>query len=99
MDVGRAVRPVYAGKKVDTTSKALTAEAKRLGVEVAPLGGAIDLLVWLGPVVRLVETKSPGGGLTDSQAKLVARGCPIHFVTTAEQMGALVAGMKREANA
>ncbi len=91
------MRPPYAARKVDTTAKALAAEAKRLGIDMAPMGGAVDFIAWLGPVVRIIDAKSPGGALTDSQAKLVARGCPIHFITTVEQLQALVAGMRREA--
>lgn len=92
------MKPSWARHRPDTTAKALAAEAKRLGVEVAPVGGAIDYVLWLGQVVRLVDAKSEGGELTDSQAKLVARGCPISFVTTVEQMRVLVASMKREAS-
>lgn len=91
------MRPPYASRRVDATAKALTAEAKRLGVDVEPLGGAIDAVLFLGRVVRLVEWKSRGGDLQPSQAKLLARGCPITFVSTPEQLAALVAEMRREA--
>ena len=91
------MKPSYARHRPDTTAKALAAEAKRLGVDVEHLGGTIDAILFLGRVVRLVEWKSAGGDLQPSQAKLIARGCPIYFVSTVEQTQALVADMRREA--
>jgi len=91
------VKPAYARHRADTTSKALTAEAKRLGVDVEPLGGTIDAVLFLGRVTRLVDWKTPGGELQASQAKLVARGCPVTFVSTVDQLRLLVSDMKREA--
>lgn len=91
------MKPSYARHRVDATAKALTAEAKRLGVDVATVGGAIDAVLWLGTTVRLVDWKSPDGGLTPSQQKLVAGGAPVVFVSTVQQLEALVALMKREA--
>jgi len=78
-------------------AKALSAEAVRLGVGMEPLGGTVDAVLFLGRVVRLVDFKSPGGELQPSQAKLIARGCPVTFVSTVDQLAALVAEMKREA--
>ena len=91
------MKPSWARHRPDTTAKALEAEAKRLGVECAPLGGAVDAILWLGPVTRLVDWKTPGKSITDSQGKLVARGLPIAFVSTVEQLQAVVAEMRREA--
>jgi hypothetical protein len=91
------MRPPYAARRVDATAKALTAEAKRLGCGVAPLGGAVDAVLWLGPITRLVDFKSPGGTLTASQTKLVQSGAPIVFVATVAQLEAVVAQMRREA--
>lgn len=91
------MKPASARHRTDATAKALTAEAKRLGVDVELLGGAVDAVWWLGATVRLVDYKSPGGELQPSQAKLIARGCPLRFVSTPEQAAALVAEMKREA--
>ena len=93
------MKPSYARHRADTTSKALTAEAKRLGVDVELLGGTVDAVLFLGRVTRLVDFKSPKGELQPSQAKLIARGCPVHFVSTVDQLAALVADMKREARA
>lgn len=92
-------KPAHARHRVDTTSKALTAEAKRLGVDVEPLGGTVDALLFIGRVIRLVEWKSESGTLQPSQIKLVARGCPVHFVSSVEQLHLLVKDMRREAYA
>lgn len=94
---GGSVKPAAARHRTDTTASALLAEAKRLGVSAALLGGAIDAALWLGPVVKLCDFKSKGGELTEAQSKLVARGCPIAFVSDVPQLEALVAEMKREA--
>lgn len=87
-------KPPYAGRKVDTTAKALTAHAKTLGLGVVPLGGAIDAVVWYRHVVRLVDWKTPGEGLTESQGRLLVAGCPINFVATTEQLELLAADMR-----
>ena len=91
------MKPAWSRHRPDGTAKALTADCKRLGLECASLGGAIDAVVWYGPVVRLIDWKAAGGELTDSQSKLVARGLPIRFVSTVPQLEALAAEMKREA--
>lgn len=90
-------KPVTARHKSDTTAKALAAHAESLGVSVETLGGTIDAALWLGHVVRLVDWKSTHGALTPSQAKLVAKGCPVAFIATPAQLELLVAGMRREA--
>ncbi len=91
------MRPSYAKRRVDTTAKELTAYARSLGLGVEPLGGTIDAAVWYGPVTRLVDWKSPDGDLQPSQTKLIARGAPIVFISTTEQVDMLAAAMKREA--
>lgn len=92
------MRAAYANRRIDLSAKALEVEAKRLGVDCAPLGGAVDAIWWLGHVLRAVDYKTPGkAALTESQGRLLARGCPIHFVSTPDQVAALVADMKREA--
>lgn len=82
--------------RVDNTAKALTAEAKRLGARYMAHDGTIDGNLWLpdGRIV-IVDWKTPGADLTPAQSKLVAAGWPIHFVSTPEQVQALVAGVKR----
>jgi hypothetical protein len=93
------MKPATSRHRVDSTAKALASEATSLGVGVVHLGGAIDAALFLGTVVRLVDWKAPAGGrLTDSQAKLLARGCPLLFVTTVDQLQVIVQGMKRDAH-
>ena len=75
--------------RVDNTAKALRAYAESLGFVVVPINGVIDcLLVW-GDTVRVVDWKSKGGTLTPDQIKLVAKGVPVRFVSTPEQVQAL----------
>ena len=75
--------------RTDNTSKALRAYAESLGFVVVVINGVIDcLLVW-GQRVVMVDWKSKGGTLTPDQIKLVARGVPVRFITTPEQLDAL----------
>jgi hypothetical protein len=77
--------------RVDATAKTLRAYAESLGFGVVVINGVVDsLLVW-GSRVVIVDWKSKGGTLTPDQAKLVARGVPIRFITTPEQLDALKA--------
>ena len=75
--------------RVDDTAKGLRAYAESLGFTVVPLNGVIDcLLVW-GALTFIVDWKSKGGGLTDEQAKLVAKGVPIRCISLPVQLDAL----------
>lgn len=75
--------------RVDNSAKALRAYAESLGFVVAHIGGVIDcLLVW-GTTVIMCDWKSKGGTLTPDQAKWVAKGLPIRFISTPEQIEAL----------
>lgn len=75
--------------RTDITAKALRAYAESVGFVVAHIGGVIDcLLVW-GTTVLAVDWKSKGGELTKDQAKWVAKGIPIRFITTTAQVDAL----------
>lgn len=84
----------YAAR-VDDTQKALTVYLRDRGIGVELLGGTVDAVVWLGRHVRLVDFKSPGGDLQASQAKLVAKNCPIDFITTPQQCDVLIAEMRK----
>ena len=90
-------KPAGAGRRVDAGSKALTALARKSGVEVEPINGSIDAIWWLGTVVRLVDYKGTHDAITSKQGSLIARGCPLRFVSSSDQVLALVAEMKREA--
>ena len=78
-------KPSFARHRADTTAKALTAEAQRLGLGVAQAGSPC----WKNP--------ESGHTLTDAQIKLVAKGFPVRFVGTVAQLEALAADLKREA--
>jgi hypothetical protein len=91
------MRAPYAGRKVDATAKTLTAHAKALGLGVVNVGGVVDAVLWYRHVTRVIDWKSEGEGLTESQGKLLVAGCPIHFVATAAQLELVAADMKREA--
>lgn len=90
------MRRAFANR-VDNTAKELIAYAKSIGLEFDPIGGKLDGFIWLGQHVRLVDFKSPGGSLTEAQAKLLARGCPVRFVSTPAQLDALKAELLRAA--
>lgn len=90
------MRRAFANK-VDTTSKALIAHAKSLGAAYLALNGDLDGVLKVGPVQRLVDWKSPGATLTDKQAKLVAAGWQILFLSTPEQVEDAIAYMRKQA--
>ena len=79
----------------DTTSKTLIAYAKQLGAEYLPLDGAIDGLLLHRGAVHLVDWKTPGSTLTETQAKLTASGWPIRYISVPEQLKELLAGSRR----
>lgn len=80
----------YRINRVDTGSKELIAYAKSIGFDYEHLGGAVDGYVWIGRAVAIVDWKKPkGGALTPAQSKLVARGCPIHFISKPDQLDQL----------
>ena len=72
--------------RVDTTAKDLVKCARQLGCVVLPVNGVIDALLFKGEKVWAVDWKSPGGTLTPAQAKLVAQGAKIYFVSTQQQL-------------
>lgn len=80
-----------AQHRVDTTAKALKAEAIRLGAKFLPHDGVLDGNLWLpdGRIV-LVDFKTPGAALTPAQGRLSAAGWPIVYLSTPEQVEALV---------
>lgn len=76
-------------KRIDNTATALIAYAKSIGFDYGVINGDIDGYLWLGRRVVLVDWKSKGGELTPTQARLVAKGAPIHFISTPEQLEVL----------
>lgn len=96
--MGHGRRPAYARQRVDASAKELMAYARSLGLEVEPLGGAIDVLIWFGRAVAVADFKTPGkAALTPSQGRLIARGCPVFFLSTTSQIDLLADDLKREA--
>jgi hypothetical protein len=82
--------------RVDTTAKTLIAAAKQFNARYAPADGTFDGVLWLpAGRIELVDWKSPGAGLTDSQAKLVAAGWPIRFISAIDQLQQLLHGVPR----
>lgn len=80
--------------RVDNTADALKRAAIARGADVLHIGGVIDcVLLYRGRIV-LVDWKSKGGDLTPAQSKLVARGWPIRFVQTEEQLDVLLKGTR-----
>jgi ATP-dependent exoDNAse (exonuclease V) beta subunit len=78
--------------RIDATAPALVKLAKSLGADYLPLNGIVDGILWHRGAYRLVDWKSKGGTLTDAQARLVARGWRIDFVSTEAQLKALLIG-------
>jgi hypothetical protein len=81
--------------RTDSTAKTLRAYAESLGFVVVPINGVIDCLLQLGAQTAVVDWKSKGGTLTEAQAKLVAKGLRIVFVSKPEQLDALRAELMR----
>ena len=79
----------WATHRTDNSSKALIAYAESLGFVYENIGGTLDGLLAWGERIVAVDWKSKGGTLTPKQAKLVARGFPVRFLSTPEQIQAL----------
>lgn len=75
--------------RVDSTAKALIAYAESLGFVYCPIEGVIDGLLALGQSVIAVDWKSKGGELTKNQQRLIAKGFPVRFIQSPEQLDAL----------
>ena len=85
----------YAAKRDQTEPEILRALA-RVGADYVCLD-VIDLLVLFRGQLFLLECKTPSPGRkagerTRSQNRLVERGWPVHFVTTAERALAVLLG-------
>jgi hypothetical protein len=72
--------------RIDNTAAALVKAAKQLGADWYPINGTLDGILLYRSRVWLVDWKSAGGTLTDDQARLTARGWPIHYISTAQQL-------------
>jgi hypothetical protein len=83
---GRAIH------RTDTTARALIAATKQLNAKYTPADGTFDGVLWVPSTgkVELVDFKSPGASLTEGQAKLVAAGWPLRFISDLDQLRALL---------
>ena len=83
--------------RIDNTAKALIAYAESLGFVYLPINGTVDGVLAWGQTTTVVDWKSKGGELTPAQAKLVAKGFPVRFISKPEQLDALRAELMRAA--
>lgn len=81
--------------RVDNTAKELRAYAESLGFVVVPINGVIDCLLQYGSHTVICDWKSKDGTLTPDQARLVAKGLKIAFVSRPEQLDALLLELKK----
>lgn len=79
----------YRVNRSDTGSKALKAYAESLGFVAHSEGGTVDCYLAFGDRIVAVEWKSKGGTLTPRQQRLLVRGFPIRFISSAQQISAL----------
>ena len=78
--------------RIDATAPALVKLARELGALVEPLNDKVDcLLQWRG-TTYVIDWKSKGGTLTPAQAKMVAQGWVIRFISTEAQLRELLLG-------
>lgn len=77
-------------RRIDQTAPALVKAAKQMGADVVPINGVIDALLLYRGRLLLIDWKAPGGTLTDAQARLTARGWPIHYVSTVDMLQRLL---------
>ena len=76
--------------RIDTTAHALVTRARAFGADVLILNSVVDALIWWRGRWYVVDFKSKGGKPTKAQSLLVQRGCRIDFVSTPEQLDALL---------
>ncbi len=88
------MRRAFANK-VDNSAKALIAYSESLGFVYLPINGTVDGVLAWGQAACVVDWKSKGGTLTPAQAKLLAKGFPVRFLSRPEQIDALRSEMMR----
>jgi ATP-dependent exoDNAse (exonuclease V) beta subunit len=76
--------------RIDATATELVKHAKALGADYLPLNGVLDGILYHRGRIFLVDWKSPQGTLTPAQARLSARGWPIAYCTTTDQLERLL---------
>lgn len=91
------MKPAHARHRTDQGSADLVELVRALGAEFEPLGGPLDGVVWVGAALALVDFKhGEKAPLTPRQGKLLARGCPIHFLRSEAEVRLLVALLKHD---
>lgn len=85
----------YRTNRRDNGSKELEQYAKDLGFVIYSESGAIDAFLAWGQKITAVEWKAPNGTLTPRQAKLIASGFPVRFISKPEQIDQLRAELMR----
>lgn len=81
-------------RRVDRTHKEVMQALRACGWEVldtSRLRGFTDLVAWKHGHVRLIEVKSEKGKPTEAQAKLLARGCPVVTLRSADDVAQFAA--------
>jgi hypothetical protein len=85
----------YRINRTDNGAKALQAYADSIGFVRHSDGGAIDDYLAIGQRIAAVEYKSKGGTLTPSQQRIIAKGFPVRFISSPEQLDALKLELSR----
>ena len=76
--------------RTDATAKDLTQLARELGAKVVLINGVIDALIYWRSTWYVVDFKSKGGSLTPAQQRMVIDGLDVKFISTADQLKALL---------
>ena len=76
--------------RIDSTARDLTQVARQLGAKVLVINGVIDAVVAFRGHTYAVDWKGPKTPITLRQEYLVASGFPLHFVSTREELTALL---------
>lgn len=79
----------YRVNRRDNGSKELEAYAVSLGFGVAHIGGDWDCDLYFGRHVIPCDWKSATAAMTPKQQKLILKGFPLRFISSAEQLDRL----------
>lgn len=72
-------------RKVDKSQAQIVKDLRYCGYQVLLLNSEIDAIIYGHGDIYLMDFKSDGGRLTQTQEKLVSAGWPIHFPKTSEE--------------
>jgi hypothetical protein len=89
------MKPAWARHRTDTGSAERIALLVASGLGYVPLGGAIDGIAWYHNEVALIDFKRDANApRTKTQIALVAKGVPIWFLASDEDVLQLVRWMR-----